>query len=48
MLYADTYMSREEFYEMFDYSSYNDMRKKLNYENAFPEIYDKVCKAARK
>ena len=45
MLYGDTYMSREEFHEMFDHSGYNEMRKKLSCENAFP---DEVCKAARK
>lgn len=45
MLYADSYMTREEFYEMFDHSLYNKMRKKLPLcEKALPEIYDKVHK----
>ena len=47
MLYGDMYMSREEFHEMFDHTCYNEMRKKLNCENAFPEIYDKVCNATQ-
>jgi delta24-sterol reductase len=29
MLYADTYMTREEFQEMFDHTLYNKMRDEL-------------------
>lgn len=47
MLYADCYMSREEFWEMFDGSLYQKLRQKLGCKNAFPEVYDKICKAAR-
>ncbi|XP_073449556.1 delta(24)-sterol reductase [Aquarana catesbeiana] len=47
MLYADCYMSREEFWGMFDGSLYHKLRDKLNCKNAFPEVYDKICKAAR-
>jgi len=47
MLYADSYLTREEFREMFDHSLYDKMRKKLGCENAFPEIYDKVNRSAR-
>lgn len=47
MLYADTYMTREEFRAMFDHSLYDQMRAKYQAEEAFPEIYDKVSKAAR-
>ncbi|XP_030044678.1 delta(24)-sterol reductase [Microcaecilia unicolor] len=47
MLYADCYMSRDEFWEMFDGSLYHKLRKQLNCEEAFPEVYDKICKAAR-
>jgi delta24-sterol reductase len=32
---------------MFDHSLYNKMRKQLKCEDAFPEVYDKVSKAAR-
>ena len=39
--------TREEFYEMFDHTLYNRMRKELQCEDAFPEVYDKVSKAAR-
>ncbi|KAJ6655064.1 hypothetical protein lerEdw1_005968 [Lerista edwardsae] len=47
MLYADCYMTREEFWEMFDGSLYHKLRKKLQCTDAFPEVYDKICKAAR-
>ncbi|XP_063795730.1 delta(24)-sterol reductase [Pseudophryne corroboree] len=47
MLYADCYMTREEFWEMFDASLYQKLREKLNCKNAFPEVYSKICKAAR-
>lgn len=47
MLYGDTYMTREEFHEMFDHKLYNEMRRHLECEEAFPEVYDKVCRAAR-
>lgn len=47
MLYAVSYMTREEFREMFDHSLYDSVREKLGCKDAFPEIYDKVSKAAR-
>ncbi|KAL3280089.1 hypothetical protein HHI36_017594 [Cryptolaemus montrouzieri] len=48
MLYADTYTTREEFRKMFDHSLYDKMRNELNCKEAFPEIYDKVSKEARR
>ncbi|XP_067893059.1 delta(24)-sterol reductase [Heterodontus francisci] len=47
MLYADCYLTREEFWEMFDGSLYHKLREQLNSKDAFPEVYDKICKAAR-
>jgi len=47
MLYADTYLSREEFRQMFDHSLYDVMRKRLACDGAFPEVYDKVNRWAR-
>lgn len=48
-LYADTYMTRDEFRVMFDHEEYDKLRKKLPLcEKAFPEIYDKISKDARK
>ncbi|KAJ8955381.1 hypothetical protein NQ318_003478 [Aromia moschata] len=47
MLYADTYMTREEFRMMFDHSLYDKLRSEMKCERAFPEVYDKVCKEAR-
>uniref|UniRef100_A0A673N5V3 Delta(24)-sterol reductase n=1 Tax=Sinocyclocheilus rhinocerous TaxID=307959 RepID=A0A673N5V3_9TELE len=47
MLYADVYMERHEFWEMFDGTLYHKLRKQLNCEDAFPEVYDKICKTAR-
>ncbi|XP_044761273.1 delta(24)-sterol reductase-like [Coccinella septempunctata] len=48
MLYADTYMTREEFRLMFDHSLYDKLRKTYGCEEAFPEVYQKVCKEARR
>lgn len=47
MLYADCYMTREEFWDMFDGSLYHKLREQMNCKDAFPEVYDKICKAAR-
>ncbi len=47
MLYADSYMTREEFRNMFDHSLYDRVRNQLNCVKAFPEIYDKVNRYAR-
>ena len=47
MLYADSYLTREEFRDMFDHTLYDDMRDRLGCEKAFPEIYDKVNRNAR-
>ncbi|KAJ8939646.1 hypothetical protein NQ314_011066 [Rhamnusium bicolor] len=41
-LYADIFMNREEFEEMFDLSLYEQVRKKYGAEGAFPHLYDKV------
>ena len=47
MLYADSYLTRAEFREMFDHSLYDKMRQKYECESAFPEVYDKVNRQAR-
>lgn len=47
MLYADTYLTEEDFREMFDHSLYDKMRKELKCENAFPEVYGKVNRKVR-
>lgn len=41
-LYADIFMTRPEFEEMFDLSLYEVVRKKYKAEGAFPHLYDKV------
>jgi len=46
-LYADSYMSRDEFREMFDMRLYDKMRARYGCEGAFPDVYDKVSKHAR-
>jgi len=49
LLYADTYMTREEFEAMFDHTLYRQVRAKYpDGTRAFPEIYDKVSRDARK
>ena len=48
MLYADSYLTRDEFRTMFDHSLYDKMRDKLSdSKKAFPEVYDKVNRKAR-
>ncbi len=48
MMYADSYMTKEEFRSMFDHQLYDKLRKEIPYcEEAFPEVYDKISKAAR-
>jgi Delta24-sterol reductase len=42
MLYADTYMNREEFREMFDHELYDKMREKYNCEKSFDDVFGKV------
>ncbi|KAG5176936.1 hypothetical protein JKP88DRAFT_189544 [Tribonema minus] len=41
-LYADTFMSREEFRAMFDHTLYDEVRQKYRALGAFPEVFDKV------
>ncbi|XP_023217183.1 delta(24)-sterol reductase-like [Centruroides sculpturatus] len=48
LLYAATYMNRDEFRRMFDHTLYDKVRKQLNCNEAFPEVYDKVRRSARK
>ena len=48
VLYADSYLTRAEFREMFDHSHYDAMKAKYDPDGAFPEIYDKTCKGAAK
>ena len=47
MLYADSYLTQTEFHDMFDHALYRKMRKQVNADKAFPEVYDKVCRKAR-
>merc|ERR1712228_895303 len=42
MLYADSYMTRTEFGQMFDRSLYQELRKKFGGDKAFPDVYDKI------
>jgi hypothetical protein len=47
MMYADSYMTRDEFEQMFDHTLYKETRRKFEAPGAFPEVYDKVNKKAR-
>jgi hypothetical protein len=46
-MYADSYMTKDEFRHMFDHTLYDEMRQKYHCGTAFPDVYDKVNKAAR-
>ncbi|OQV23532.1 Delta(24)-sterol reductase [Hypsibius exemplaris] len=47
MLYADSYMTAEEFRGMFDHTLYDKMRRDLDCVKAFPDIYEKTNRNAR-
>lgn len=47
MMYADSYMTQQEFRTMFDHQLYDRMRKRLGCDGNFPQVYDKVNKKAR-
>jgi len=47
MLYADSYLTRDEFYEMFDHTHYTDMKTVYDPKEAFPVVFEKVCKKAQ-
>lgn len=47
MLYADTYMTRNEFHVMFNHELYNNVRQKYSLDKYLPEVYDKINKNAR-
>ena len=46
-LYADVYLTREEFDEMFNWKIYNQVRAEYKCADAFPHVYDKISRAAR-
>jgi delta24-sterol reductase len=41
-LYADTFMTKDEFRQMFDHTLYDQVRARYHAEGAFPELYDKI------
>ncbi|KAK0395646.1 hypothetical protein QR680_001372 [Steinernema hermaphroditum] len=41
-LYADVFMTENEFNEMFDMTLYNQMRKRYGGEGAFPNLFEKI------
>jgi delta24-sterol reductase len=41
-LYADTFMTRDEFERMFDMSLYREVRVKYGADGAFPDLYEKI------
>jgi delta24-sterol reductase len=47
LLYADNFLSEQDFHEMFDHTLYNRMRTQLGCSDAFPDVYNKVSRAAR-
>lgn len=42
LLYADIFMTRPEFEDMFNHQHYKAMRKKYHAEQVFPDVYEKV------
>lgn len=44
-MYAKTFLSKEEYRQMFDHSYYDKIRDEIPYaKQAFPEVYDKLAK----
>ena len=46
-LYADTFMTRSEFDEMFDLELYHKVRQKYHAEGNFPHVFEKTAGGAR-
>ena len=44
-LYADTFMTQEEFEKMFDLTAYEQVRHKYMAEGAFPHLHNKVSRS---
>lgn len=47
MLYDGSFRTYEEFRQMFDHSLYDRMRQKYKCTEGFPEVYEKITRAAR-
>lgn len=47
-LYADCYMDEDEFRAMFDHAAYDRLRVKYGCADAFPTVYQKINRAARR
>lgn len=47
MLYDGSLRTYDEFRQMFDHKLYDGMRQKYKCEVAFPEVYEKITRAAR-
>lgn len=41
-LYADTFMTEDEFSEMFDHTAYQRARERYGAEGAFPTLFEKT------
>ncbi|MEK7583086.1 MAG: FAD-binding protein [Patescibacteria group bacterium] len=48
MLYARAYYPEKEFWKIYDYDWYKELRKKYHADSAFPEIWEKVHVSGRK
>jgi delta24-sterol reductase len=42
LLWADIFMTRDEFEATFDHALYRRVRRRVGAEGAFPEVWDKV------
>ena len=47
-MYADSFLTREDFDRMFDMKLYDATRAKYEALDAFPYVYDKVSRVARR
>eukprot|EP01134_Creolimax_fragrantissima_P004148 CFRG4148T1 len=47
-LYADCYMTEQEFEKMFDHTTYKKLRKQYGCDDAFPTVYGKINRSVRK
>lgn len=45
--YADCYITKEQFHEMFNHTSYYKLRKYLGADKAFPTVYEKISPKTR-
>ncbi|KAH9257878.1 hypothetical protein BASA81_003897 [Batrachochytrium salamandrivorans] len=48
MLYANSYLTRDEFRQMFDHTHLDQVKHRVDPTGAFPEVFEKTCKLGQR